>query len=238
MALISRKYIDDHDFVARYLANQLSEAEQESFEAYYLEHPELLRELNRTAQFKSGLIDLQESGTLQKLIEERPRWRRAGTIAIAASLLVVVVAGSVWFSSQHGSQPLLAASVKTLTPLLHSALPVASAFDIQRTRTSSYDATITRPDSAAAIELRIKPEVPAVPAVYRVSVGVVAANDSVTELATASGLQTAKDGFVTVYLSAATLAPAVYQLKISGDANTNAANASSSFLVELVPSSN
>ena len=65
------------------------------FEAYYLEHPEMLKELNLTAQFQSGVMALRESGGLGRT---RPRlWvsRRAMGI-VAAAFLVLVVFGCLW----------------------------------------------------------------------------------------------------------------------------------------------
>jgi len=234
MAIISREYIDEHDIVARYLANQLSDQERESFEAYYLEHPEVLKELNRTAKFKSGLMDLRDSGVLSKILKHQPWWKRPNSVAIAASLVAVVLAGSIWFTWRANSRPLIAASVPELGDMFQGTLQVAGSYEIQRTRTSSYDATIKVPTNSSAIELRIKPEFPAASAQYRITLGSVGKDDAVTQLATTSDLQQAKDGFVTIYLNAAELPPAVYEVAISGDADSKAADLTSSFLIELV----
>ena len=47
---MDRKFIDDHHIVARYLADQLPDTLREEFEAYYLEHPEVVQELEATAR--------------------------------------------------------------------------------------------------------------------------------------------------------------------------------------------
>jgi hypothetical protein len=116
-------------------------------------------------------------------------------------------------------------------------MPIASSIDIQRTRTSSYDATIKLPTTAAAIELRIKPEFAALAARYRITLGVVSSDESVRSISEVSGVQSASDGFVPIYLNASQLSPAVYEIKISGDQDTSAADSSSSFLIELVTAS-
>jgi len=234
MTLLSRKHIDDHDMVARYLANQLTDDERTSFEAFYLEHPELLRELNTTAQFKSGLMDLRQSGELDELLKQHPTLQSAGGVAMAASIVFAIIVGSFLLYRQS-DRPILAASVTALSHRFQSTLSIADSYDIQRTRTSSYDATITLPANSSAIELRVKPEVTAVPARYRIALSRIAADDSVTELATTGDLQPTKSGFVTIYLNAAKLSPAIYELKISGDTDTTAANTVSSFLVEVTP---
>jgi hypothetical protein len=231
MPLISRKYIDDHDIVARYLANQLSDAERESFEAYYLEHPEMLKELNRTAQFKSGLIDLQKSGALKKALEKRSP-HRVGVIATAASVALAVIGGALWLYQPH-SLPILAASVTALGVQAQTTA-LTDTYDIQRTRTSSYDATISTPSKPGAIELRVKPEVTTAAAKYRVSLFSILDNGTAEELATINNLQPAEDGFVVTYLNATKLRPAVYELRISGDVDSKANSGVSSFLIELL----
>jgi hypothetical protein len=234
MTLISRKYIDDNDIIARYLANGLSEAERESFEGYYLEHPELLKELNRTAQFKSGLIDLNESGSLKGLLKPQPRWQHPFRLAIAASLALAILGASIWYNWQNNSRPILASTAAALSHGFESRLPIAESLSIQRTRTSSYDATINLPVGAAAIELRVRPEVPALPALYRVNLARMSADNSLTNVAEVNALQVATDGFVVIYLNATALSPAIYEIKISGDKDASHAKTESSFLVEVL----
>jgi hypothetical protein len=236
MTLISQKFIDNHDIVARYLADKLSDAERESFEAYYLERPEMLQELNRTAQFKSGLMDLRERGELEKALIVQLRWNRSGSVALVASIAIVVIGAIFWFT-QHGARPILAASITMLGSDLRSTVSPVDTYAIQRTRTSSYDATISSPSKPAAIELRIKPEVSATGAGYRVSLSTISANGVTNEIAGADNLQPAKDGFVAVYLNASNLSPAIYELKISSNVANETASSASSFLIELVSNS-
>jgi hypothetical protein len=233
MTLISQKYIDDNDLVARYLAESLSDVERQSFEAYYLEHPELVKELDRTAQFKSGLMELKELGELGKLVNQRSLSYRSG-IAIAASLLVAISVGVFWFY-QHRELPILAASAAALGTQFQSIILPRDSYQIQRTRTSSYDATIKLPSKPSAIELRIKPETTSITARYRITIS---ANDSAIQIAETDNLQPAHDGFVSVYLNASSLSPAIYELKIFGDGDTNEGKQASSFLVEVLAAEN
>jgi hypothetical protein len=227
MTSLSRQQIDDLDMVARYLADKLSDSEREVFEAYFLEHREVLQELNQTARFKSGLIDLDRSGTLKKLMRPREWWRQPRMIAIAASLVFAVMAGGLWLRNQNSTPTLLAISIDP-------AMPLAGSLSIQRTRSSSYDATIEIPKQSAAIKLRIRPDTGALPSQYRVAIGFFGTNDAVKSLSEVRGAKASADGFVEVYLDASKLSPAIYEIKISGDGGSNAANAPSSFLVEAV----
>jgi hypothetical protein len=235
MTLLSRKYIDDNDVVARYLADRLSDAERESFEAYYIEHPEMLQEVNRTAQFKSGLIDLRDAGKFGNLSQPAPSWNGARVVAIAASIALLAVIGGIWRGWNIELRPTLAGSVSALSNAFQSTLPVVESYSIQRTRSSSYDATIPLPITPAAIELRIKPKVPAVPATYKVSFGAVTADNSTKDTIAIGGLRTAKDGYITVYMNTANLPPAVYELTIAADDGSSTPDTTRSYLIELVP---
>jgi ferric-dicitrate binding protein FerR (iron transport regulator) len=81
-AVFDQKYLDDHDIIERYLADQLPEAEREGFEAYFLQHPEVVQQMDRTAKLKSALMDLDAAGRLQPLLVAKAsrRW----LIALAA----------------------------------------------------------------------------------------------------------------------------------------------------------
>jgi len=233
MKPLSRKYIDDNDVVARYLAHRLSDSERESFEAYYLEHPEVLKELNRTAQFKVGLMDLEASGDLATSMQLRPSWYRGNRMAMAATILLAVGAG-VWLYGHQNPRSMIANSVATLTYPFQAKLSIAGSYNIERTRSSSYDATINLPKDAAAVELRIRPERAASPALYRVALFRVADDDSTTKLTTITGLKPASDGFVEIYVNTSLLTPAVYEIRIASD-DERANSAASSFLFESVP---
>jgi hypothetical protein len=68
------KHIDDHHLIERYLAEDLSASECEAFEAYYREHPEIVREMEAVARFKAGLNDLHRVGELDRLVTHTGRF--------------------------------------------------------------------------------------------------------------------------------------------------------------------
>ena len=43
------KHIYDNHVIERYLADQLDDAEREAFEAYYLQHPEVVSDMESVA---------------------------------------------------------------------------------------------------------------------------------------------------------------------------------------------
>ena len=55
---------------------ELTDDEREAFEAYYLEHPDVVPELEAAARFKVGLMKLRDTGELSKLLqrEQRRQW--------------------------------------------------------------------------------------------------------------------------------------------------------------------
>ena len=124
--MIDRKDIDDNRIVARYLADQLSDHERESFEAYYREHPDVVLELEATAKLKAGLKQLRESGELDGLI--KPPWRfGVRTVALAASLLFAGICIAWWFVAQRASAPMLTAAMSTLADQSGSPLPAIAS---------------------------------------------------------------------------------------------------------------
>jgi hypothetical protein len=221
MPSINRQYIDDHNLVARYLANQLPDTERAAFEAYFLEHPEVLAELNRVAQLTAAVAG--------KPAANRVPWFATA----AAALLALTVVTGIWLNRDN-SQAVVAASVDGLTSRFAATLPLAQSIRIERTRSSSYDAEFTLPANAAAVELRVKPEKVAVPARYRVAFVPVTDNKSTPPpLVVLSALEPAQDGLVSVYLNTAKLQPAVYELRISVDDDA-ATDPPSLFLIEVL----
>lgn len=232
---MDRKYIDDHHVVARYLADQLPEAEREAFEAYYLEHPEIVQELEAAARFKVGLAQLRESGELAGLLQPQSGFRRQRYMAIAAGIAVVSL-GAIFWSASHrqAAEPWLVASATALVDRSGDRLPVFATYPILRTRGGSYDADVELPKTAQAIGLRVLPEVAAMPPRYRISISAIADDDSLHEAAAVGNLIPDSDGFVPVYFDSARMRPGRYQLVLSGDAGTSAAHESSAFLIRVV----
>jgi hypothetical protein len=229
---MDRKYIDDHHIVARYLAEQLPDAEREAFEAYYVEHPDVVQDMEAAARLKVGLAQLRDAGKLDTLLKPRSWYRDQRFLAAAAVAAVAVGVGLVVMRSPS-MQPLLVASSGVLHDWRGARLPLASTHTVLRTRSISYDAEIELPPSAQAVELRVLPEYETQPPRYRIALQAIADDDSLRPVAEIGGLTPGDDGFVPVFLNATRIAPGRYQLTLTGDAGTSAASEESSFLIRF-----
>jgi hypothetical protein len=229
---MDRRYIDEQHIVARYLADRLSEAEREAFEAYYLQHPEIVSELEATAKFKAGLMRLQETGELGALLRAQPASARRWVWAAAAAVAALAVGVGFLLSNRGPERLALAPTLQSLTRAGGGALTVAGSYRLVRTRSSSLDLDISLPAAASAIELKVLPEFEARPPQYRIALAAVD-GDTLRPVAAASDLRRAADGFVTVYLDSAMLAPGNYQLSVVGEQGTTAAAETSTFRIRL-----
>lgn len=209
---MDRQYIDDHHIVARYLADQLPEAEREAFEAYYLEHPDMVREIEATARFKAGLAQLQASGELSVLLKSPPWYARWRYLAIAAAAVVII---GVAFYIRTPAPPLMAANLSAL----EGPSTIASSHAVLRRRGSVFDAEVTLPSTGEAIELRVLPEFTATDPHYRISLARLDQDDQKEPLAEIERLSAGDDGMVTIYLNASRLAPGDYEVTIANEAN-------------------
>lgn len=225
---MDRQYIDDHHIVARYLADQLPEPEREAFEAYYLEHPDMVREIEATARFKVGLAQLRDSGELAALLKPTPWYARRLYLAVAAAAIVII--GMVFYI-RTATPPLMAANVAALA----GPSTIASSHIVLRRRGSPLDAEVTLPRGGEAIELRVLPEFVATDARYRVSLARIDA-DSREQISAIDHLPAGDDGMVTIYLNAPRIAPGDYEVTIASDQAT-AADQTSRFHIRVRPAS-
>jgi hypothetical protein len=233
--VMDRKYIDDHHLVARYLADQLPDSEREAFESYYLDHPEIVRELEAAARFKVGLAQLQNSGELQSLLQPQPWYQQPRFLAIAASMAVVAVASLLWVINQREpSVPLLVASATALVDRSGNPLPVFATHSVMRMRSVSYDAQINLPHDAQTVVLRVLPEVEATPPVYRIRLLSVTDDESLREVAAIGSLKPDGDGLVPVYFDSSKIPGGRYQLELSGDTPTGEPNKPSTFVIQFI----
>jgi hypothetical protein len=111
--VMDRRYIDDNHVVARYLADRLTDDEREAFEAYYLEHPDVVQELEAAARFKVGLMKLRDTGELSRLLQREQR-RQWPYFAAAAAVAVLVIGAFVIIDRTPERHPILAATVEAL----------------------------------------------------------------------------------------------------------------------------
>jgi hypothetical protein len=231
---MDRNYIDDNHIVARYLADQLSDQEREAFEAYYLEHPDVVQEMEAAARFKVGLAQLKDSGELSKILKPRPWFRQERYQALAAGVAIIAIGAFLFINRSPSSQPTLVASATALVDRLGDPLPTLGTYTILRTRSISYDTEIELPRAPQTIALRVLPEVESQPARYRITLSSIADDDSLREIAAIGSLSPDADGFVPAYLNSANLSRGRYQLTLSGDVGTSAANEPSPFLIRVI----
>ena len=226
---MDRQYIDDHHIVARYLADQLAEPEREAFEAYYLEHPEIVQEIEAAARFKAALAQLQDSGELAALLRPTPWYARWRYLAVAA---IAILAIGVAFFTRTPAPPLMVANLTSLG----GPATVASSHSVLRRRGSPFDAEVSLPNAGGAIELRLLPEFTAAQSRYRVTLARIDADDEKEQLAQLDRLSADEDGMVSIYLNAASIPPGDYEVTISGDDPVE--EQISRFLIRVWPANN
>jgi hypothetical protein len=227
---MDRTYIDDNQLVARYLADQLPEHEREAFEAFYLEHPEVVAELETVARLKVGLAELQASAQLEQMSYSRAGMLRRVT-ALAASVLIVVVL-ALWFL-QAPKAPVLAASLRSLTDVSGTLPTIAATHTLVRLRGAEHDLTIGITQPGQAVELRVLPEIAADSGRYRASILAVSANGQTKALGSVTGLTRNEEGLITVFLEPRRLGVGQYRLTIADNASKDIAAESSTFTIKI-----
>jgi len=220
--MMNRQYIDAQHVLTRYLAGQLSDAEREAFETYYVEHPQVLQELEIAAKLKLGLTLLEDSGEL----DAAPRRHWLPGLA-AAALLLAVIAVAVWFAKPP---PMLAASLGSLAEFRQAPPLTTRTYTIERTRSRGVDARVRLPPTGA-ICLQVLPEHSA--RTYGLRVNELSAGAAPREVASLRALRADTQGLVTVYADPRRWRPGRYEIILSADST----DAASSFLILVEPAS-
>lgn len=114
------KYIEQHNIIERYVLRQLDEQEQQDFELYYLEHPEVLDEIERVRALKSGLVELatEESTSINQASSEVGGRRKAGS---SLDSILAFLRSPVPLTTSYALAAVLLGTV--LFPLLTSDAP-------------------------------------------------------------------------------------------------------------------
>jgi hypothetical protein len=230
---MDRNYVSDRHVLARYLSDQLSEEELRAFEEYLLAHPEVVHELESTAQLKAGLHKLNETGELTTLLKPKVLSGNTRYMALAASVAICALGLFFVFRNSSHELPTLAASMGVLVDRSGARLPIGRAYAILRTRGNSYDAQIELPANSRALELRALPDIAVHPPRYRATLARIADDDSLSEVGSVGGLTPDQDGFVSLYVDSSKLTRGRYRLSIRGDAGTDAVDAVSTFKLKL-----
>ena len=213
---MDRKYIEDEHIVARYLADQLTPAEAEAFEAYYTRHPSMVREIEYALRLKEGLATLQDRQELDALMRARKqRW--STPLSIAAAITVALVGGWAWYGSVR-SAPVVP-TLEELVATSSSPMPIGGKYLLVRLRSSNEDTLqIPLPANRSAIELQMLPTAGGEGAPYTVvltrrSTGGPAA-DRGEQVGEAKGLSLGPDGLVTAWLDSARLEPGPHAVEL------------------------
>jgi hypothetical protein len=213
--------------LTRYLAGQLCDAEREAFETYYVEHPQMLQELEVAAKLKLGMALMEDAGELAAPV--RRNW--LPHLAAAAALLIAVIAGMSWFASP-GPAPLLAASVRDLGELQTAPL-AADTYLIERTRSRRFDARFELPPTTRLLSLRVLPEHPS-QTTYGLRLNLLASGAAPREVANLQALRADAEGLITVYVDSGRLQAGSYEIILSADSvRTAATEATSSFVIQV-----
>jgi hypothetical protein len=233
MTLMTRRYIDDHHIVARYLADQLSDSEREAFEAYYVEHPEIMQELEATAALKVGLMQLRDTGALDRLMKQPQLTKGQRVLAAMAAVTIVGIALATFMLPPPVPAPPLMASPSQLLDKRGAPLPIAATHTLMRTRGSEYDAEIDLPAKPHVIELRVLPEYDSSSGRYRIALSVLDAQGASRDVGTIGNLGLAADGFVPVSMNSARLEPGRYRVTLSTAESPSANDEVSVFTIRL-----
>ena len=229
---MSRQYIDDHQIISKYLGDQLSDHDRTEFEAYWAQHPEITDELEIDARLESGLAHLQASRKLDHSNNARSTHRSVWPIALAASL-IAGVGIALWMGGAGSVRTVtLAASIAALSEAHDGNSPLVQSVDLLHARGTLYDAVIELPKTPVILELHLLPEGIPASAKYAVSLLEISSGGKRAELGTVAGLGTDADGFLTVYVDAAGLEPAQYELRVQG-AQPAVTNEMDSFLIKV-----
>lgn len=201
-------------WLARYVADTLPEAEAARVEAYWAEHPELTREIERAARIADGLRGLRARGELDAAV--RGSWwsNRLPLFAFAAGF-GGVAAGLLgwWMATARPALPL----ADSLAGLAGEARPLrlAATVSVLRLRSAAADATLVRPAADAAVAVRVLPE-DAGSGPYRVQVRGIQGAAVGCAAGGFDGLYATDDGFVTVYVPTAALCAGRYSVEVHG----------------------
>jgi hypothetical protein len=226
---MDRKQIEAEHIVERYLADQLSPPEAEAFEAYYLDHPNMVREIEQALRLKEGLATLRDRGQLEELMNAPGSWRRWSTpLSIAAAVAVAVVGGWAWLGSTAGSP--VAATLDELVADAGTPLPLGGKYLLVRTRGADGALQIPFPADRSALELQMLPSAGAEGAPY--SVTLATANGQPREVGEAKALSIGPDGLVTAVLDSGSLEPGRYTVELASE-QSDATIPSDRFLIEL-----
>lgn len=228
---MDRKQIEDEHIVARYLADQLSPEEADEFEAYYTQHPSMVREIEYTLRLKEGLATLRDRQQLDALMKAR-RWRWALPLSIAAAVAGAALSIWTWYGSSN-TAPVAAISREALLDNGNTTLPLAGKYMLVRVRSAEQvPLAIPLPTMHSALELQVLPTGGATGAPYRVRIERHQTDSKQKPEAEVAGLVPGPDGLVAVWLDSERIQRGQYTVELASERGESAAPVER-FLIEL-----
>jgi hypothetical protein len=227
---MDRNQIEDEHIVARYLADQLSPAEAEAFEAYYTQHPSMVREIEHTLRLREGLATLRDRNQLDALMKAR-RWRWAIPLSIAAAAAVLVVGTWTWYGPSGGAP--VAASLTELSAASQATLPLGGKYLLVRVRSGeAAPLQIPIPGARSAVELQVLPAGGAGSAPYHLTLDRLSSPGKPDRVGEISGLTPGADGLVSAWLDSARLRPGTHTVELTSQ-RADATAPAERFVIEL-----
>jgi hypothetical protein len=229
---MDRKQIEAEHIVARYLADQLSHEEAEAFEAYYTEHPAMVREIEYTLRLKEGLATLRDRQELDTLMRAR-RWRWALPLSVAAAIAGAALGTWTWYGSSTAA-PIAAGSLEALLQDGGRAtLPLGGKYMLVRVRsTDTAPLQIPLPAEHSALELQVLPSGGADAAPYRLVLERHRAEGKPKPVAEVTRLVPGPDGLVAAWLDSERIERGQYTVELVSERGESAAPAER-FVIEL-----
>jgi hypothetical protein len=227
---MDRKQIEAEHIVARYLADQLSPAQAAEFEAYYTQHPSMVREIEYALRLKEGLAALRDRGQLDALMRAR-RGRWAMPLSIAAAIAVAIIGGWTWYGSPQSAP--VASTLDGLVPGMSTPMPLGGKYLLVRMR-SANDGTLQIPLPAArsALELQMLPSAGFTGAPYQVALTRMDADGKPSRVGEAQDLTPGPDGLVSAWLDSARLQPGRHTVELI-PANAGPTSPVDRFVIDL-----
>jgi hypothetical protein len=230
---MDKQYIDDHHMVARYLADQLSEAEQEAFDEFLSGHPDMVDELGVGADFKLGLHALRSDGELEQVLHLRPWFRQPRLMAAAIAMLgILVLAISLDMLTRPAR--LFAASAEAMADEAGMPLPAGPTFQIFHARSSDDVITIDLPLAPSVVELQVMLDTLKLAPRYRMSLARISNTGAIAQdLGRLAGLQPDSDGFVSAFLRSSALESGRYRLTVGPNQLTRGRTADNVYVLNV-----
>jgi hypothetical protein len=199
--MMDRAQVLSQQLPEKFVAGQLSAAEEAEFQEYMLEHPEVVEQVELAQRLKLGLQTLSDRGELQTLVAERPR-RNSLWFAAAAALVIAAMGISFYFHNAFGTPaPVLASSLEQLDARVR-ALPAVAAVTLVRLRDDTSATRLELAPDSGVVPLQI---LTGAPAGTSYDVVLRRAAEPEREIATLPAVATDSGGTVHIFLDASTL---------------------------------